>query len=159
MRLPELIRRWLVEAFVNNPDRGEPDFVIGPPEDPYLRRWWVIPRNQWFNIYLHEIRHSDEPRAKHDHPWWNLSILLTGEYLELRPEGDVWRCQGEIILRRPEQAHRLVLPGAKEHRQVWTLFITGPVIREWGFICPQGWRHWKEFTSPLNKGETGRGCD
>ena len=29
---------------------------------------------------------------------------------------------------------------------LWSLFITGPVIREWGFHCPNGWRHWKQFT-------------
>lgn len=36
-----------------------PDFVIG---DDYLRRWWVIPRNPYANVYLHEILHSDEGR-------------------------------------------------------------------------------------------------
>ena len=43
-----------------------PDFVIGAD---YLRRWWVIPRNDSQNVYLHDIRKSDDDRALHDHPW------------------------------------------------------------------------------------------
>ena len=46
----------------------EPDFVIG---DNYLRRWWVIPRNEFCSVYLHEINASDDDRAFHDHPWEN----------------------------------------------------------------------------------------
>jgi len=33
----------------------KPDFVIGRAGAPYLERWWVIPRNRWFNIYLHHF--------------------------------------------------------------------------------------------------------
>jgi hypothetical protein len=48
-----------------------------------MRRWWVIPRNKFFNIYLHHFLHSDDDRALHDHPWWNVSILLrSGSYVE-----------------------------------------------------------------------------
>ena len=64
-----------------------PDFVIGPAGDPYMRRWWVIPRNKWFNIYLHNIMRSDDDRALHDHPWTNVSVLLRGSYLEHLPGG------------------------------------------------------------------------
>ncbi len=134
----------------------KPDFIIGNPDDPYLRRWWVIPRNRWFNIYLHHFRHSDDDRAMHDHPWWNVSILLKGRYLEHTPEGSFDRGRGSVVFRRPAALHRIEL---KAGETCWTLFITGPRVREWGFACPQGWRHWKEFTSPRNKGEIGRGCD
>lgn len=37
-----------------------PDFVIGPNDDPYMLRWWAIPRNRFFNIYLHHILHDNE---------------------------------------------------------------------------------------------------
>lgn len=43
----------------------EPDFVIG---DDYLRRWYVVPRNPFCNVYLHHILHSDDDRALHDQP-------------------------------------------------------------------------------------------
>jgi hypothetical protein len=58
----------------------DPDFVIGRAGRPYLRRWWVIPRNRWFNIYLQEILQDDDDRALHDHPWVNCSIILRGSY-------------------------------------------------------------------------------
>jgi hypothetical protein len=37
--------------------------------------------------------------------------------------------------------------------------LTGPRIREWGFWCPQGWRHWRAFTSGRNGETIGRGCE
>jgi DNA-binding transcriptional LysR family regulator len=132
----------------------EPDVLIGPAEDPYLRRWWVIPRNRFFNVYLHHIRHSDDDRALHDHPWWNLSILLRGSYVEHTPAGERLRRAGSLVLRRPEAAHRLEVTGG----EVWTLFITGPTCREWGFHCPAGWVPWRLFVAPENEGEIGRGC-
>ena len=63
-------------------DRRPPDFIVGGKEDPYMLRWWIIPRNRWFNVYLHNFLRSDDDRAHHDHPWWNFSILLRGEYTE-----------------------------------------------------------------------------
>ena len=44
------------------PDRA-PDFVIGPIDNPYMLRWWLLPRNEVFNVYYHVIRHSDDDRA------------------------------------------------------------------------------------------------
>ena len=131
-----------------------PDFLIGDPSDPYLRRWHMIPRNRWLNVYLHHIRRSDDDRALHDHPWHSASVVLKGEYLEVTERRRRVYRAGSVIFRRATHAHRLVL-----HRPVaaWTLFITGPHRREWGFHCPQGWVHWQEFVG-TNAGEVGRGC-
>jgi hypothetical protein len=57
-----------------------PDFSIGPKGDRYMLRWWVIPRNRWFNIYLHRFLHDDEDRALHDHPWVSCSYILWGSW-------------------------------------------------------------------------------
>jgi len=151
---------WLRTLTVPRP----PDFLIGTAADPYLCRWWVVPRNRWFNVYLHHFRRSDDDRALHDHPWVNLSILLTGSYLEHLPDGVVklrkpWRPWAfwRLPMRRSVSAHRVELIGGKH---VWTLFITGPKIREWGFHCPNGWRHWTEFAVlTVNGNEAGKGCD
>ena len=133
----------------------KPDFVIGAPDAPYLRRWWVIPRNRWFNIYLHQFLKSDDDRALHDHMYWNVSIILKGRYREHLPDGFVDRIAPAISgFRRPEQAHRIEL----NHGPCWTLFITGPRVREWGFIWDHGWRHWTEFCA-ADPGQVGRGCD
>lgn len=129
-----------------------PDFVIG---NDYLRRWWVIPRNPFCNVYLHEILHSDDDRALHDHPWANTSVLLSGGYIEHTPEGVFERKAGDVVSREADALHRLeVMPG----QPALSLFITGPTIREWGFACPKGWVHWTDFVAPHDKGQVGRGC-
>ena len=129
-----------------------PDFVIG---DDYLRRWWIVPRNPWCNVYLHQVRKSDDDRALHDHPWANRSLVISGGYIEHTPEGVFTRLAGDVIDRPAEALHRLeVLPRS----QAVTLFMTGPKVREWGFACPQGWRHWRDFADPDDPGKPGRGC-
>jgi hypothetical protein len=135
--------------------KREPDFCIGGWEQPYIRRWWLIPRNRWFNVYLHQILRSDDDRALHDHPWLNCSILLRGWYREKLP-GDrmkIRRAGRSIVFRRAVSAHRLEVEAP-----CWSLFITGPIIRSWGFHCPKGWVHWRDFTSPDDTGQIGRGC-
>lgn len=132
--------------------RRPPDFTVGN----YLQRWWVIPRNDWLNIYLHHFTASDDDRALHDHPYrWNVSWLLKGGYREHLPTGHVDRHSGSLVFRWGAAPHRIEL-----HRgPCWTLFITGRRVREWGFYCPQGWRHWSVFTKPGDKGQVGRGCE
>ena len=144
----------------------KPDFIIGDPDDPYLLRWWIIPRNRFFNIYLHKFLRSDND-VPHDHPWWSLLIALWG-YAE-EEVFNSWECRekhirwGNIVVRSPRHRHRMII-----YEPFWTLFITGPVVREWGFWCndvpipdARFWRfvHWKAFTKPEAKGQIGRGCD
>ena len=135
-----------------------PDFIIGGADNPYLLRWWLIPRNRWFNIYLHNMLRDDDPRALHDHPWWNVSIILRGGYWEHRlNQKPVWRGPGRVVFRRATAAHRLTLaPGSGPS---WSLFITGPKVREWGFLCPKGWRHHEEYGAIEDTGAIGRGCE
>ena len=129
-----------------------PDFIIG---ENYLRRWWVVPRNRYCSVYLHEINKSDDDRALHDHPWDNTSHVIDGQYIEHTPEGVFVRKAGDVISRPANALHRLEIePGSS----AITLFITGPTIREWGFQCPQGWRHWKDFVDERDTGKVGRGC-
>lgn len=134
----------------------KPSKVIGRG---YLYMWHLIPRNRFFNIYLHKFGKSDDDRALHDHPWWSVSILLRGGYIEHFKDCYKARRVFSIFGRKATTAHRIELIGSSP---VWTLFITGPVVREWGFHCPKGWRHWKDFTSFYETGdssEVGPGCD
>jgi hypothetical protein len=170
----------------------KPDVVIGGEMRPYLKRWFVLPRNRLFNVYLHLFVRSDDDRALHDHPWlFNASLLLRGTYIEHTIKaGGIRRRQflgqGECKVRFGAAPHRIqLLPivGASEvlalhpyadpstgragvHvtddrpcRSCWTLFITGPVVRRWGFHCERaGWVHWEDFTA--DGGATiGKGCD
>lgn len=147
MTAPEM-EKWALALMASR----DPDFVIG---DNYLRRWWVIPRNPFCSVYLHEILHSDDDGALHDHPWDNTSILLSGSYTEHTPAGSFGRKAGDVVDRKAEDSHRLELD---EGGRAVTLFITGPRRREWGFDCPQGWRVWTEFVDARGSGQVGRGC-
>lgn len=129
----------------------EPDYVIG---DNYLRRWWVVPRNEWCNVYLHEFRRSDEDRALHDHPWANTSFLISGSYIEHTPDGQLLRKPGALVERPATALHRIeLIDGAR----AISLFVTGPKVRDWGFACPKGWVPWQQFTDPTGRG-IGAGC-
>lgn len=163
---------WLKRLFCR-----QPDFVIGSENSPYLRRWWLLPRNPVFNVYLHHFCRSDDDRALHDHPWPSLSIVLSGGYYDITPGIDNtqqrrWCGPGSIIVRRPSSAHRVELARLKlllasgfsywsvsQELPAWTLFITGPRVRDWGFLCPRGWVHWQDFTSGVDGSRIGKGCD
>lgn len=117
------------------------------------------------SAYLHCFMRSDDDRALHDHPWLWCSILLRGSYVEwCRPEPGIG-CPLPYIVRRfnagsvrchwPTFAHRLVIDRGAT---CWTLFITGPRVRTWGFLCPKGWVPWQEFTAADDPGSIGRGC-
>jgi hypothetical protein len=150
----------------------KPNVILHKPDgEIYLRRWWLIPRNRFgFNIFLHHFLSSDEDRALHDHPWWNISILLSGSYLEYMPENvDEWiqnKNRKQIVKKRYplipiyrniNSIHKIELINNKP---IWTIFITGPVVREWGFMCPTFWRHNKEFNDKTATGSVkGKGCD
>lgn len=152
-----------------------PDFVIGGTDAPYLLRWWLLPRNKFFNVYVHQFLRSDDDRAHHDHPWlFNASWLIDGEYIEhtITAGGALVRTQrktGAFEFRWGSAPHRLQLIGNEgdppnvpfmDAEPCWTVFITGPRVREWGFCCMErGWIHWERFTAQGKPGEIGRGCD
>lgn len=146
-------------------DLRPPDVVISPGDawdnPDYLMRWYVIPRNPLFNIYLHRFGRSDEDRALHDHPWlFNCSVVLDGFLAEhtINAGGVNSRRRlmpGSVRFRLGPSPHRLEL----QDECAWTLFITGPRVRNWGFHCPHVWVPWQQFTDPADSGKTGRGCE
>ena len=98
----------------------------------YLVRRFILPRNQWFNIYLHTFLKSDDDRAYHDHPWYSVSFLIRGKLTEHVLYESKHRVRKFIpVFRTPTHRHRLELMSKK----AITLFITGPRIRNWGFWC------------------------
>lgn len=131
--------------------RSEPDQVIGPASNPYLHRWYIIPKNRWLKIYVHKFLRSDEDRALHDHPWSFVSVMLKGSYVEVTDDKRMRRSAPEplrwffgdrpVVFRRATWRHRVELLGhgwAQSETPCWTLIITGPHVRNWGFWCP-GW--------------------
>ena len=108
-----------------------PDLTLGR----YLERWWLIPRNRFLNVYYHEFGASDGGDV-HDHPWVNVSVVLSGRYREHFHDGtSVVRKPGHVVFRGARTLHRIELLSER----VRTLFLTGPRARAWGFMTPQGW--------------------
>jgi hypothetical protein len=151
--LPE-VQEWAFSYINKNPI---PNFTIGDSDYVYLQRWFIVPRNPWNNVYLHRFLNSDDDRALHDHPWDNKSWIISGECNEHVLGGSViHRKAGDIVARNAIQAHRIELISGP----LITLFFTGPIIRSWGFYCPQGWRHWRDFVSLTSEGnKRGKGCE
>lgn len=126
-----------------------------------FRNWWKY--NGPVNIYLHVSR-SDDEREPHSHPWWNLSIVLKGfmweTYSSTPMKADSYLTRslgpGDIVSRSADTAHRFILNNPK--KPVMTLFITGPRVKEWFFVCKKGLVHWKEYVGFDNPGSVGRGC-
>jgi hypothetical protein len=169
MSICSRFNKWLAKRIFDRLTRTvvgvrEPDFTIARrgSDLPYMLRWFVIPRNRWLNVYLHHVLRDDDD-VLHDHPFASLSLCLDNKLGEVyrTPKGDLTREveMGDFVYRRATHAHRLYLIDGP----AWTIFITGPRIRQWGFWCSKdtpagGWRPWKEYVSARDRGQVGAGC-
>lgn len=107
------------------------------PGEPYLTRY-VIFRTKWASLYIHQF-HASDYDVPHDHPWWWLSIPLRRGYIEHFIDGqNVERKVFRPIIRDPRSFHWVEVRKGDEGK-VWTLFLMGKRIREWGFMTPDGW--------------------
>jgi hypothetical protein len=59
-----------------------------------------------------------------------------------------WRGPLSVVRRRAEDLHRLVIPRGRE---AWSLFVTWPKRREWGFAAPEGWMHNVPYLKSIGK--------
>lgn len=132
-----------------------PDLIIEDQHgDDYLLRWYIIPRNPVFNIYLHRFHRSDDDRAMHDHPWWSASIMLSDHgCTELYSSPDRRNVVlvrdvffGDVVFRSAKHTHSIILKCPE--LPTMTLFVTGPRFRVWGFWCENDrFVPWTEFLS------------
>lgn len=132
----KLLRRW---ARISRADRLIPKVIwnqpLGLPECPYMRRW-VLDFGA-FALRLHRWESSDDHRAFHDHAWNFWTFVLRGSYVDVSDRGkDVLRA-GSLRYRPATHRHtvKILQPGT------WTLVLSGPVIRRWGFWV--GGKLWK----------------
>lgn len=121
-------------------------FQVSTNGHPFLDRLRVV-QTPWFGIYLHRIHEPDPDRDPHDHPWPFISLILSGSYEEVTFTGP--QELGHYQLRKRGSAH--FMSTRKAHRItdvqgiLWTLVLTGPRIREWGFWTDEGWLHWRDY--------------
>jgi hypothetical protein len=110
-------------------------------------------------IALHRWVRSDSDRALHDHSAGNISILLTGCYHEVfshgwEPRRAKLRVPFVPYYRKADTPHRVELTSGP----IWTLWVRFKPWRDWGFWCPKGWKHWRDYTDSRDQGLVGRGC-
>jgi hypothetical protein len=100
---------------------------LGLESCPYVIRWRF--ETPWGSIRLHHWLAPDDDRAKHDHPWSFVTFVLKGGYTDASPSGDEHLKAPAIRYRDAEHQHT-VFP---DEGGAWTVIITGPKIRKWGF--------------------------
>lgn len=113
----------------------------------YLERW-AMKRDKSGVMYVHRFSGPDPDRPLHDHPYDFVSIILAGGYTETvqNAEGGldtVKRCAGDVILRRAETPHRITEIAAPG--QTWSLVLSGPRVRTFGFHTDDGWMPWEPY--------------
>ena len=94
---------------------------------PYVVRWRLETR--WGSVRVHHWLGPDDDRAFHDHPWWFTTVVLRGGYADHSPEG-VEHLRAPAIRHRTATHRHTVVP---DPGGAWTLVLTGPRIRAWGF--------------------------
>ena len=150
--------RFIVNLLIKFCEKYNRKLVItgtGPDNDIYLIRWIVFKSN-FFNFYIHKFLRSDRDDF-HDHPWNFWTYIVEDFYFEesFNPETK----QIHNLVRSPRN-YRLEYRKATDlHRvklyedsyiqfivQPLTICITGPRIREWGFLKDnKTWTPWREY--------------
>ena len=164
MRMPQWFTDRLYDKALGIIASRPVDVNIGPANDPYMQRWFIIPRNRIFNIYLHHFRHDDE-RVLHSHPWWSVSFVVWGWMREYYtpthddaadPEKHLFRAvrAGDVVFRDGNIFHRLELATPR----ALTIFITGPKYQSWYFACKKRLIHWSDYVSTRDRYVPGAGC-
>lgn len=165
----------------------------GGPDDIYLVRYYVF-KSEYFNIFIHQFLRSDRDDM-HDHPWHFATYLVRGAYTEVKwdekakreswtrrfnypkdgPHCDVGSYNG-LVFRKATDQHKVLVDQTNtyetRHKAPLTVCVTGPLIREWGFVKTladgistngvavkwnsRKWVPWREYLG-LPPDEPGRG--
>jgi hypothetical protein len=118
----------------------------------YLTRLHLV-KTPWFAVCLHWLNEPDPEPYLHDHPVSFLSLILRGEYTEIRYRGkgrEYKRNRWSNLVRASENDRHTIVEVAP---RTVTLAFMGPKTREWGYHTPSGWCHWKKYVDALRAGE------
>ncbi len=139
---------WVLTTFFT---KRLPHEIIRIDGAPYLTRFYLSGKaNQRVvgekpQFFLHHFHKSDQGRELHNHPYTGTSLILAGGYIEERMS-ELATIGGKAFT---EVSATTYLPGdintlglADYHRTdllnkelgCWTLFVTGPRLKEWGFL-------------------------
>lgn len=103
--------------------------LIGPDDCPLMQRWVLV--TPIGSVRVHHFLRSDADRHMHDHPWWFLTLVVRGAYVdEAEIDGELRRDvlrPGSLRFRPALHRHQVKTDGC------WTLIVTGRIRRQWGF--------------------------
>lgn len=169
----EYQRRWWLFGQGTNRDRddrlpGAP--YINPPRGRFAH--WLASH---ICVRVHQILRSDSDRHLHDHPAWNISLVLLGGFYEVMPYKGGSKYPFHDLLVRPArhgireedmyvaEPSRVVWRGAghivfrfarSRHKIVlpagqrtFTLFLLGKRSNDWGFYQAGTKVPWREYDS------------
>jgi hypothetical protein len=117
----------------------------------YMTRYYIFRKMFWWmlSIYIHNIHKSDPDKELHNHKWkYSISFILKGAYCES------FRDKNDQVQTKIYRAGNInIIPANKFHKlelltpEVWTLFISGPSVQDWGFWDSETkkYTNWKKF--------------
>jgi hypothetical protein len=115
-------------------DRFVPHRELGWSEIGEEFTRYTLLKTSFAKVFLHRLVCPVWPRRQHDHPWNYVAIILYGGYAERVQLGDhatyEWCRPGRVLFRSAVHAHSVTT----KDRPCWSLVITGPKRREWGFV-------------------------
>lgn len=139
----------------------------------YLDRLRIL-QTPWFGLYLHRMDSPDPGFDLHDHPWWFASLILRGGYIEEHAAAREAPAFA-LLADRYDTCRRGVerkWPGGSLHSfpltdchrivrllrvPTWTLVLTGPRRRSWGFYQPEGFVDWRDYDAARRANLEARG--
>jgi hypothetical protein len=122
-----------------------------------------------FSVKLHRFLPHADDRSVHDHPWAFYTLVLRGYYDDMAacPDCDgigqgrirehltayCFACHGQgVVLRERMSPGKLRFrPATHSHRTrvgprpCWTVVVTGPRVRDWGFWRGDRWWQHKDY--------------
>lgn len=144
MILPKILRRFTAWALSKNPAtepyrEGDRSWAhtIGSPTSYMTRVRFSpikIPLIGDLQIRLHHFHRPDTGPHLHNHPFrWAISLVLAGSYRETRLRTGsvpVTRHVRRLNILTDHDYHMI----QQLHGDVWTLFVVGPRVQQWGFL-------------------------
>jgi len=127
--------------------------IRGGDDTPYLTKYTLMNLGKKVGrVHLHLFHRGDEDRELHDHPFDGISLVLVGGYVEERLVGEPLPLplhgadrEGRLVVRKLSPGSVNVIRTSTFHRVeippgavCWTLFVTGPIRRSWGFLGEEG---------------------
>jgi hypothetical protein len=134
-------RSMAVQQTDGTPDTtGLPTDLITIDGQPYLERFFLLgsARSQGSARYHHIL--SSDPQDMHDHPWDFITTILSGSYVETTTDSECEYGPGSVLVRRAEHLHRLTISSP-----VWTMVVTSPARRSWGYQVGARWVPWQSY--------------